>query len=85
MTDFNASTRKSVILRSAGLLDARDANSRFPGGSGSGGSTITHYSLAAFDSTHVRYYWTDTSVSFTNAPTPAGSYVPATLTVLGQF
>jgi len=53
------------------------------GGLGGGGGSVIYYSLAAFDTSNVRRYWTDTSVSFTNAPTPVGSYVTATLTVLG--
>ncbi len=78
MADFTAFTRESPTLRSAGPLDARIAFMRIPSGS------ITHFSLACFDNVNVRHYWSDTSVSLTNAP--AGpTYISATLTVIGQF
>ncbi len=53
----------------------------------SGINPIPHFKLACVDTLNVRNFWTDTSVSLTNAPTPAGgaTYVSATLTVEGIY
>jgi len=45
---------------------------------------VTYYSLAAYDSAS-RQYWTSTTVDFTSAPTPVGSWLSPTLTVLTSW
>jgi len=47
-----------------------------------GRSFGNRFVLAMHDNTGARYVWTDTSVTTANAPTPTGTYVTSTLTVL---
>lgn len=46
---------------------------------------IVIYFMAAFDNLGTRYYWKNNDATFTNAPTPVGSYVTNTLVIEGRI
>ena len=52
---------------------------------GAGSPAVTdHYALACFDNAGARHFWTDTSISLTNAPI-GFTYVGSTLVVLRKY
>lgn len=70
----------------ATLFGKQNVAARLFDGVGVGTVITVHYSLTAkCSSDGMRHYWTDTVISFTNAPPCVGGYVAGTLTVLGSW
>ncbi len=82
MATFNGSIMTTPFT-SEGLQDGYGVP-KLAALAGSNTNPIPHYALACYDNTNVRHYWSDTSISLTNAPV-GFTYTVSTLVVLGKF
>lgn len=77
LADFSFDTRFAIGAK-------REGQTFFTPGGGPSPVT-TYYGLAAVDTGVGRRYWSSLTVDFASAPTPVGTWVPASLTILSEW